>query len=105
MLAGGGGGIQHFAGPTGGYLAGFLIAGIVTAAMTERRRGALGLLAAFLIGHVVILAAGWSWLSILTSPAAAWTGGVAPFLLGSAIKSAMALAVVKMADPLLRRSA
>jgi biotin transport system substrate-specific component len=104
VLAGGNAGIHHFAGPTGGYLIGFLVAGVVAAAMAERWRGTIGLVAAFLIGHVLILAAGWAWLSVLMGPAAAWTGGVAPFLVGSLVKSAMALAVVKLSDPLLRKA-
>jgi biotin transport system substrate-specific component len=105
FLSGGDGGLAHFAGPTGGYLAGFLVAAVLVGWLAERRGGRswLGLGAGFLLGHAVILAAGFAWLSTLVGPQAAWTGGVAPFLIGSVLKTVLAAASVKLADPRLRR--
>ena len=105
FLSGGDGGLAHFAGPTGGYLAGFLVAAVLVGWLAERRGGRswAGLGAAFLIGHAVILAAGFAWLSTLVGPQAAWTGGVAPFLIGSVLKTILAAASVKLAEPRLRR--
>jgi|SRR5690606_33865974 len=106
FLAGGDGGLAHFAGPTGGYLAGFLAAAVIAGWLAERRggRGWLALGASFLLGHALILAAGFAWLSTLVGPAAAWTGGVAPFLAGSVLKTLLAAASVKLAEPRLRRT-
>jgi biotin transport system substrate-specific component len=105
VLAGGDGGLAHFAGPTGGYLAGFMIAAVLVGWLAERRGGRswVGLGAAFLLGHAVILAAGFAWLSILFGPQAAWTGGVTPFLIGSVLKTILAAASVKLAEPRLHR--
>lgn len=98
VLAGGAGGLAALAGPTGGYLAGFLAAGVAAALMVGRGRSALGLALAFALGHILILASGGAWLSLFIGPQAAWAGGVAPFLIGSGIKTVMAVATIKAID-------
>ena len=98
VLAGGAGGPAALLGPTGGYLAGFLPAGAAAALLAGRGRSVPVLAAAFVVGHLMILAFGGAWLSLFVGPRAAWVGGVAPFLIGSAIKTAMAVAVVKLVD-------
>ena len=98
VLAGGAGGIAVLAGPTGGYLAGFLAAGVAAAMLIGRGRSVLVLAAAFVLGHALILASGGAWLSLFIGPRAAWTGGVAPFLIGSGIKTVMAVATIKAID-------
>jgi biotin transport system substrate-specific component len=103
VLAGGNGGLQHFVGPTAGYLVGFVLGGVAVATLLERWRGWIGLTGAFLVGHAIVLAAGFAWLCALMGPERAWLGGVLPFLVGSLVKSAMALATVKLAEPLLAR--
>ena len=104
VLAGGAGGAMHLIGPTGGYLAGFLVGGIVAAWLAEKWPSAVGLTGAFLIGHMLVLAAGFAWLAVLIGPNGAWIGGVLPFLVGSVVKSLMAMAVVKFSTPLIERA-
>lgn len=107
LLADGAGGLAPFEGATAGYLAGFVIAAFLCGWLTERPalRGWLAMTGVFLAGHALILCAGWIRLAVMVGPGPAWAGGVAPFLLGSAIKSALAVAVVKLAEPRVRRAA
>jgi biotin transport system substrate-specific component len=106
LLADGAGGLDHFSGPTAGYLAGFIIAAIACGWLTEmpRLRGWLAMLLIFLLGHAVILAAGWLRLTSLIGAQPAWDSGVAPFLLGAILKSALAVVVVKLAERWIRRT-
>ena len=104
FLAEGSGGLDPFAGPTAGYLAGFVIAVFVSGALAERpgRRGLLQMLGVFLLGHAVSLGCGWSWLAMMIGPRAAFDSGVAPFLLGSVLKSFLAAAVIRLVEPWIR---
>ena len=104
FLAEGSGGLDPFAGPTAGYLAGFVIAVIVSGALSERPglRGWLPMLGVFMLGHAVILGCGWSWLAVKIGPQAAFDSGVSPFLIGSVLKSFLAVAVIRLVEPWIR---
>ncbi len=98
VLAGGAGGLAHFAGPTGGYLAGFLVAVVFVGFMAERgftKRGILASFGVMLAGNALILALGAIWLTMLFGFETAITAGVTPFLVGAVLKSALAVAVAK----------
>ena len=99
----GGGGFAHLIGPTGGYLAGFLIAGALIGAMVERgwAKSFVGLLGAMTIGHVLVFALGVLQLQAFVGWSGAWTSGVAPFILGSIVKTLAAAATVRAAAPFL----
>ena len=92
VFADGGAGWQHLAGPSHGYLIGFVMAVVVVGAVADR--GGLRLLLPcflwMLIGHAVILLAGWAGLLALAGGAEAWRSGVSPFIIGAMIKSAAA---------------
>ena len=84
------------AGPTGGYLAGFLAAAALIGVLAERgwdRSWAL-LLAALALGHIVIFAFGFSWLAVLLRPGKAFALGVAPFAAATIVKTLLACALV-----------
>lgn len=104
FLAEGSGGLDPFAGPTAGYLAGFFIAVIVCGWLTEypRLRSWLPMLGVFLMGHVIILGVGWGRLATRIGPEAALDSGVGPFLLGSVLKSVLAVAVIRLVEPWIR---
>lgn len=88
------------AGPTAGYLFGFLLAAVFIAESRARLGvpSLLGLAALNLAAVAIVYGLGWAWLSVLTGdPAAAFAAGVAPFLLGDALKIAVAAGVVKAA--------
>jgi len=104
FLADGAGGLEAFAGPTAGYLAGFAAAAVLCGWLTEmpRLRGWLPMLAAFLLGHALILALGWARLAAMIGAVPAFDAGVAPFLPGSLLKSFLAVIVVKLAEPRVR---
>ncbi|HYD45929.1 MAG TPA: biotin transporter BioY [Phenylobacterium sp.] len=106
LLAGGAGGPAPFVGPTAGYLAGFVVAAAACGWLTERPalRGWLPMTSIFLAGHAVILGLGFAWLSHLFDARAAWASGVLPFLAGSVLKSILAVAVIKLAEPWARRA-
>ena len=87
------------AGPTGGYLAGFLAAAALTGFLAERGsdRSWLRLLMAMTIGNAVIFAFGFGWLAMLIGPDKAFALGVAPFVLATIIKTLLGVALVEAA--------
>ncbi|MFM8988277.1 MAG: biotin transporter BioY [Alphaproteobacteria bacterium] len=85
-------GLAYMAGPTGGYLAGFLAAAWLAGAIGQG--GLLRLAAAMLAGHAVIFAFGLAWLATAIGLEKAWLVGAAPFLLATLLKSALGVALV-----------
>jgi len=102
-----GAGVAYMAGPTGGYLIGFLVAAVAVGWLAERgfdRRWSTALVA-FLIGDVIIFALGLAWLSTLVGFEKAVSGGLLPFLPAEALKIALAMAVLPLAWKALGRRA
>lgn len=92
FFLGGTSGLAHIAGPTGGYLLSYpLAAGLVgwLAARGWDRRP-LTMLAAMLLGSVVIYAFGAGYLAHFIGASKAFAGGVLPFLPGDALKALLA---------------
>lgn len=104
FLADGAGGLDPFSGPTAGYLAGFVVAVIACGWLTEKPqlRGWATMMGVFLLGHALILACGWARLSLVIGLQPAWESGVAPFLLGSVLKSLLAAVVIRLVEPWMR---
>jgi biotin transport system substrate-specific component len=84
-------GSAYMMGPTGGFLAGFLVAAWLAGALAERGWSSSFLLsgAAMVAGHVVILAAGVAWLSALVGLEKAIALGLMPFLVTTLVKCAL----------------
>ncbi len=96
VFAGGAGGPAHLTGPTAGYLFGFLAAAVLTGWLATRgwHRHAATVAAGMVLGNLAIYAMGATWLANLTDGSVAWNGGVQPFLVGDAIKIAIAVALL-----------
>ncbi len=96
VFAGAVAGPAYMAGPTGGYLAGFLAAAALIGYLADRGwdRSWPGLLAAMTIGHAVIFALGFGWLATLIGPDKAFALGVAPFALATVVKTLLAVALI-----------
>jgi biotin transport system substrate-specific component len=90
-----GAGLAYMAGPTGGYLVGFLAAAILVGYLADRGlcRTRLSTLAAFFAGTAVIFILGAGWLAVLFGPQTAITAGVLPFITSEAVKVALAAVV------------
>ncbi|MGJ8689530.1 MAG: biotin transporter BioY [Gammaproteobacteria bacterium] len=89
-------GVAVMTGPSGGYLFGFIIAAAFVGLCKENGwsdRFLTGVVC-MLIGHAVILLCGWAWMSTLMGMSAAYDNGIAPFYLGSTVKSLLAMAIV-----------
>ena len=103
VFAGPVGGLAPLIGPTAGYLAGFVVAAFVTGWLSERGwdRSPLLLFVAMGVGHIVILGCGFAWLAfgMKLGVEKAWLVGIAPFIAGSVIKSALGAVLV----PAIRR--
>jgi biotin transport system substrate-specific component len=102
----GGGGPAYMAGPTAGYLVGFLLAAVAVGWLAERgwARSWTSTLAAMLVGTAIIFACGLGWLSTLIGLPKAIDAGLKPFLLSEAVKIALATALVPFTWRLLQRS-
>ena len=89
-----GAGLAFMAGPTGGYLVGFLLSAIMVSFAFERglARTLPQALAVFVAGDLVILGLGVAWLSTLIGFEKALMVGVVPFLPAEALKIALAAA-------------
>lgn len=95
-------GPQVLVGASGGYLAGFLLgAGFLGWWGRQRSgRGFVGSAVGMLMGHALILGCGWLWMSHLYGAAQAYANGVAPFYLGSVVKSLLAAGLLSVLLPL-----
>ena len=91
-------GIAYMAGPTGGYLAGFLVAAAAMGWLAERGwdRTLVRSVAAMTIGTVLLFVCGVGWLAVLIGWEKAVAGGLMPFLLGSVLKLALAAVILPM---------
>ncbi|MFO0995192.1 MAG: biotin transporter BioY [Alphaproteobacteria bacterium] len=107
-------------GPTGGYLVGFIFAAAAVGWLAERgwSRTVLSTIGAMVAGNLVIYACGLSWLTNFfagpgaahvaatgaeTALGAAVVKGLLPFLLGDALKIALAACAMPLAWKLVRR--
>lgn len=95
----GGGGVAYLAGPTAGYLVGFLAAAVIVGWLADRGycRTGLSTLAAFALGTLTIFALGAGWLAVLFGPEVALASGVLPFVISEAAKVALAVLVFPFA--------
>ena len=93
VFANGSFGPHVLAGPTGGYLIGFVLAAGLLGLLAEHGwdRKFAPCLAAMLLGHLAILTLGTGWLSLSIGLSAAVAGGFMPFLIGSLAKSVAAM--------------
>ncbi|KFB09516.1 biotin transporter BioY [Nitratireductor basaltis] len=101
VLAGGAGGLAHFAGPTGGYLAAFPLMALLVGWFAERGWNHQRPMLAFtsmLAANLLCLALGGAWLAGLIGLEKAVTLGVTPFILGGALKSALGAASLVALD-------
>jgi biotin transport system substrate-specific component len=105
VFSGGKGGIGHLIGPTGGYLLGFLPAVYIIGWITERaeKKSIAGILA-MICATAVIYLCGVTWLKLITGMTLAKTlaVGMLPFLIGDAVKIAVAAALAKALQPIMK---
>lgn len=104
FFAGGASGFLHFAGPTGGYLVGFVPAAFVTGLLAERGwdRTAVKAFAMMLLGSAVLFAFGLAGLARFVPAGSLLAQGLLPFLPGDLIKSAASAALLAAGRRLLR---
>lgn len=103
----GGSGVQHLLfSPTSGYLLAYPVAAFVVGLLAERGwdKRFLSAAAAMTLGSLIILLSGWAWFALFVNPAAAFQASVAPFLIGDAIKIALAAAVLPSGWAILRKT-
>ena len=105
VFAGAGAGPAYMAGPTGGFLLGFLLAATCAGCLAERgwNRSPARVAAVLCLGHALLFAPGVAWLAVLFGGSKAVAIGLTPFLAGSVVKVALGTALVAAAGPLLRR--
>ena len=100
VFAGEGAGLAYMAGPTAGYLVGFLIAAAVVGYLSRLGwdRNVFSMVGSLLIGNAIIYACGMPWMFalFLESKGAAWVWqwGMTNFLVGDLIKLALAALLV-----------
>lgn len=100
VFAGDTAGLAYMTGPTAGYLIGYLVAVILVGALAERgwSRSVPAMLGALVLGNIVIYAFGLPWMAylFLADKGADWviSWGMTNFLLGDALKLALAALLV-----------
>ncbi len=120
FFAGGAGGWSAVVGPSGGYIWGFVLAAALVGYLAERGwdRNVLRTAAALFLGNVVLYVPGLIWLALFyagpgqdyiaaTGATTAWgasiNAGLLPFLLGDALKLALAASLIPAIWSLLHR--
>lgn len=105
VFAGGRAGIVVLAGPTGGYLVGFLAAAIIVGALADAGfdRKPVTTFAAMAAGSASIYLFGVFWLARFTGWDSVLGLGVTPFLFGDALKAAVATLLLPSAWRFVRK--
>lgn len=106
-------GAAAFAGPTAGFLAGFVILTAIVGYVADKTasKNPLALFGAMLVGDVILFATGFVWLAyfFVTGSGAtlgadiAWAKGVSPYILGDIVKMALAAALVPAIGRLMKQ--
>ncbi|MEU6808139.1 biotin transporter BioY [Streptomyces sp. NPDC046831] len=101
------GGASGAAAPSFGYVLGMLLAATVVGTLARRGgdRSALRMAGTMLLGEAVVYAVGVPYLALATgmSASAAIAAGLTPFLIGDALKAALAMGVLPTAWRLLEK--
>ncbi|PAZ12422.1 biotin transporter BioY [Streptomyces sp. SA15] len=101
------GGASGAAMPSFGYILGMLLASVVVGALARRGadRSMLRMAGTMLLGEAIIYAIGVPYLALATgmSASAAIAAGLTPFLIGDALKAALAMGVLPTAWKLVKR--
>lgn len=106
-------GLAYIAGPTGGYLIGFVLAAALTGWLAQRQwdRKVLGAFVTFLLGSVAIYAVGLPWLSVVLGQLgrpndlmATLQAGLLPFIPGDILKAVLAGALLPTTWKLVNRA-
>ncbi len=86
------GGVQRLAGPTGGYLVGYILCAVITGLLSEKIGKAWGAALGMVLGTVALYAFGTAWFCIMSGSGllSALSVCVIPFLPGDALKIALA---------------
>ena len=97
-------GLAYMVGPTGGYLLGFVAAAALTGWLAERgwTRDLPRLAVMMLLGHTAIFACGVGWLALSIGWTNAVAVGLTPFWAATALKTALAVAVMAGLDRWIR---
>ena len=88
-----GAGLAYMAGPTGGYLAGFVAAVVIAGYAFEKAPNMIGLVVGVVAAEVAIFVLGVAWLANIIGFEAAITNGLLPFIYGDILKTAAAVAL------------
>jgi biotin transport system substrate-specific component len=98
VLANGAGGVSPFVGPTAGYLLAFPLMALLVGWLAEKDWTGDNIVRSFmahLAANALSLVVGGAYLAWLIGAEKGWLLGVAPFILGGVLKSALAAAVLK----------
>jgi len=105
VFAGLAAGPAYLAGPTAGYLVGFVASAALMGLAVERgwTRSLVGMAAAVTVASVIPFVTGVAWLAVLLGPAAAIAGGLVPFIPAAILKGALAGLLLAKFDGLAQR--
>lgn len=97
-------GLAYMAGPTGGYLVGYVIMTGLTGWAADRGfwKSPLRIGSAMLVGEVIMLTCGALWLAVLFGADKAFDYGVGPFILPDLVKVGIAACLASLAGRSLR---
>jgi len=91
-------GFAILAGPTGGYLLGYVLGAYLTGLFLERKKEKTfsSVFLALLLGNLAVFFLGLPWLSLYLGPAEAFLFGMVPFIPGAMIKLCASLKLLKL---------